>query len=128
MAFPHDGKKFQKGESGNPAGRPVGTKSLSTLIRELEDVDWELTSLKSKTELSQKYGKSGMRALVYVAFSKAMSGDVKAMEWLAKHGYGEKIKLEIDDPRREILAKYGLTSSNARQIEEAESRSSEASA
>lgn len=28
MAFPHDGKKFQKGESGNPNGRPPKLKTL----------------------------------------------------------------------------------------------------
>ena len=29
MAFPHDGKKFKEGESGNPGGRPH--KYISTL-------------------------------------------------------------------------------------------------
>ena len=101
--------QFKPGQSGNPAGKPKGTIQLSTIIQNLaEDIDWDLTNLKSKDELKEKYGKRGFNALVYVAFSKAMSGDVKAMEWLAKHGYGEKLKLEVDDSRKQILAKYGL--------------------
>lgn len=111
----------KKGEVRNPKGKPKGTKHLSTIIQELQDeVDWDLTTLKSKDELSKKYGKNGMKALVYVAYSKAMSGDVKAMEWMAKHGYGERLKLEIDDPRKAILDKYGLGVDSAGKTEEAE--------
>lgn len=94
MAFPNDGKKFKPGESGNPAGKPKGARHLSTIIQELEaDIDWDLTSLKSKEELSKKYGKNGMKALVMVAFSKAMSGDTRAMDWLARYGYGNKLDI-----------------------------------
>lgn len=35
MAFPHDGKKFQKGQSGNPKGRPP--KLMKKLFAELEE-------------------------------------------------------------------------------------------
>lgn len=120
MAFPHDGKKFKSGQSGNPDGKPKGSIHLSTLIQELQEVDWELTNLKNKDELKKRYGKRGWNALVHVAFSKAMSGDVKAMEWLAKHGYGEKLNVEIADHRKEILAKY-MKDDNAGQTEEAKS-------
>lgn len=102
--------QFKPGQSGNPAGGKPGVRHLSTLIQDLYDnIDWDKTNLKSKTELSQMYGKQGLKALVYVAFSKGMSGDTKAMEWLAKHGYGEKLNVELTDDRKEILAKYGLT-------------------
>ncbi len=29
------GNRFKPGESGNPAGRPVGTKNVSTILREM---------------------------------------------------------------------------------------------
>jgi hypothetical protein len=35
MAFPHDGVKFEKGESGNPNGRPVGVRNTKTVLSEL---------------------------------------------------------------------------------------------
>lgn len=35
MAFPHDGKKFKKGKSGNPKGRPK--KLVSSVIAELKN-------------------------------------------------------------------------------------------
>lgn len=67
-----------------------GSKHLSTLIRELsEDIDWDKTNLKNKEELNRRYGKNGWLAIVYVAFSKAMAGDTKAMDWLAKYGFAD---------------------------------------
>ena len=33
MAFPHDGRKFEDGQSGNPAGRPP--KTVKSVISEL---------------------------------------------------------------------------------------------
>ena len=90
--------RFQPGVSGNPAGKPKGTKHLSTLIQELTDgIDWELTSLKNKEELAKKYGKNGIKALVMVAYSKALSGDTKAMDWLAKYGWGNKVTHDFED-------------------------------
>lgn len=91
-------------------GKPKGTVHLSTLIQKLANVDWEKTSLSSKDDLKKKYGKNGIEALVYVAFSKAMSGDTRAMDWLAKHGYGEKLNVEVTDTRKDILSRYGLIS------------------
>lgn len=90
---PDIGKNTQwgEGESGNPDGKPLGTKHLSTIIQELEnDIDWDVTQLKDKEELKKRYGKQGLKAMVIVAFSKAMSGNVQAMTFLAKYGYGEK--------------------------------------
>lgn len=104
MPFPNKDTQFKPGESGNPDGKPKGIRHLSTIIQELEaDIDWDLTSLKSKDELSKKYGKNGMKALVMVAFSKAMSGDTKAMDWLAKYGYGHKLNLEVKEAPKPIL-------------------------
>lgn len=87
-----------------------GSKHLSTIIKELADnIDWDKTTLKNKDELKEKYGNNGWKAVVYVAFTKAMTGDTKAMDWLAKNGYGNNIKLEITkDPVDEILRGFGL--------------------
>jgi hypothetical protein len=97
---PHGGalKPFKKGQSGNPKGLPKGTPHLSTIIKELADnMDWSKTTLKNKDELAKTYGKNGFKAMVYVALTKAMAGDTKAMEWLAKYGYGQKIDITSNE-------------------------------
>ena len=35
--------RFQAGESGNPKGRPLGRKSLSTIIRDIgeQSINWK---------------------------------------------------------------------------------------
>lgn len=75
-------------------GKPKGTKHLSTKIRELgEEIDWSKTTLVNKDELERKYGTNGWTALIYVAFTKALTGDTKAMEWLSKNGYGTRTEI-----------------------------------
>lgn len=83
--------QFKPGESGNPNGRPKGTKNLATIVEELEreDFDWSNVPIKQK-EAAQAIG-SPWRAIVYTAVAKAYAGDVKAMEWLRKSGYGDKL-------------------------------------
>jgi hypothetical protein len=51
-----------------------------------------------------------INAIIKTAVAKSVSGDTRAMEWLAKHGYGEKLNLEVNDSRKDILLKYGLIS------------------
>lgn len=76
----------------------LGTKHLSTLVKEIGDnIDWDRTNLKNKADVKQKYGKNGWKAVVYVAFTKAISGDIKAMEWLRKSGYGDKLDITTND-------------------------------
>lgn len=108
--------KWKPGQSGNPKGKPKGTKHLSTYIQEaLTDPNFEL-KLKDGTILREM----PIKAIIKTAVAKSVSGDTRAMEWLAKHGYGEKLNLEVTDTRKEILERYGLP--YAGQIEEAESR------
>lgn len=96
MPFPNPDTQFKPGESGNPAGKPKGTKSLSTLIRELEDeeFDWDLVPIKVKDQ-ARKIG-SPWKAIVFTALAQAYSGNVKAMEWLRKAGYGDKLDVKVE--------------------------------
>lgn len=82
-------------EMGARGGRnKAGSKHLSTLIREIgESIDWDKTNLKNKEELKAKYGNNGWKAIVYVAWTKAMAGDPQAMKWLAENGYGKQVDI-----------------------------------
>lgn len=109
MANEKNLKKFDS-NSGRVAGKKSsrkGVKNLSTLIKDIADnIDWENTTLGNKVELSEKYGKNGWAAIIYVAFTMAMTGNVKAMEWLAKRAYGDKLDLHMtNDPEktREVI-------------------------
>lgn len=94
-----------------------GSKHISTYIQEaLTDPNFEL-KLKDGSVLKEM----PIKAILKTAIAKSVSGDTRAMEWLAKHGYGEKIKLEVTDTRKDILERYGLP--YAGQTEKAESRS-----
>ena len=67
-----------------------GSKHLSTLIREIgENIDWDTTTLKNKEQMKALYGNNGWKAIVYVAMTKSMAGDAKAIAWLSKHDYGQ---------------------------------------
>lgn len=85
-----------------------GSRHLSTLIRSIGmNIDWDKTNLKNKEELKTKYGKNGWQALVYVAMTKALAGDAKAMDWLARNAYGTKIDLTTDDePINKITVEF----------------------
>ena len=71
-----------------------GSKHLSTLIKEIGfNIDWEKTNQKDKSSLKERYGKNAWEAIVYVAFTKAISGDDKAMKWLSENGFGKNIDI-----------------------------------
>jgi hypothetical protein len=94
-------------EMGAKGGRnKKGSKHLSTYIQEaLTDENFEL-KLKDGTIMKEM----PIKAIIKTAVAKSVSGDTRAMEWLAKHGYGEKINLEVTDTRKDILSRYGLIS------------------
>lgn len=103
MANEENLKPFVEGDDPrrNTNGRPKGGKNLATLVRELEaeDFDWSKVPIKQKDAV--KSMGSPWRAIVFTAVAKAVSGDVKAMEWLRKSGYGDKLDIMSDGKRIE---------------------------
>jgi hypothetical protein len=87
--------RFQPGNKFG--GRTFGARSLSTIIRDvMEDgIDWEKMPVNAdtRTKLNERYGKRGWEAVIYVMTAKALAGDVKAAEFLAKHGYRQQIDI-----------------------------------
>ena len=80
-------------------GRPKGRKNLATIVRELEneDFDWDKLAiiadnekLKKAIDKLKQYG-SPWRAITIRALIDSLGGDKKAMEYLRKSGYGDKL-------------------------------------
>jgi Family of unknown function (DUF5681) len=78
--------KWQAAKSGNPAGKPKGTISLSTWIQKLlNDKNFTLENFMSE---GRQYKGGPIQAIINVGILNAIKGDVKWAEWLAKYGYG----------------------------------------
>ena len=68
--------QFQPGQSGNPQGRPKGTKNLST------DLDEELNQKILVTEGGKQQEVTKQRAMIKTLFAKAMQGNTQAAKAL----------------------------------------------
>lgn len=107
MPFPNTDTQFKPGQSGNPAGKPVGSVNLSTHIQEmLNDDQFELFLIDPREGYKQFIGPP-VKAVVTTAVIRAANGDNKWADWLAKYGYGTKQEIEhtgavntgISDPK-----------------------------
>lgn len=92
---------FKKGQSGNPKGRPKGSKNLSTVVRDLLN-DEELLD-KISTNKPSYYEhlptKNGANAIVIAMMIEALKGNQKAAAWISKTGWGDKIDITSGDER-----------------------------
>lgn len=99
MAFPHDGKKFLPGASGNPAGYPVGVPNRGTVLRELLALKAGYTA----PDGSRIEGNAeGMISMAMVA--AASMGDVNAFKAIMDDVYGKATeKNEIILPAKTVI-------------------------
>ena len=101
-------KQFKKGISGNPNGRPKGTKNRATIVREIFDSisvldSFKLTELESrfphvKNDMSIEY------LMTLVQVNKAIfKEDTKAYKVLMDTMYGTPIRqLDLDIRNKEL--------------------------
>lgn len=85
--------------------KPKGTIHLSTHIQNLLN-DEEFT-LENFLFNGKQYKGAPIKAIITVGIMNALQGDQKWAEWLAKHGYGTHLNLNIDNPIKLIVDKYG---------------------
>jgi hypothetical protein len=80
--------EFNKGESGNPNGRPKGSKNRSTIARQWLEVNQNL-----KNPLTGENETMSQEDLMTLALiKKARDGDVNAYKALMDSGYGAPIQ------------------------------------
>lgn len=66
--------QFRKGRSGNPKGRPKGSRNIETLYREVLD-------MKVKTSVGgQVQTITALKAVIMKQMQKALAGDLRAIE------------------------------------------------
>jgi|TARA_R110002153_G_scaffold17164_1_gene59809 hypothetical protein len=80
--------RWQKGESGNPNGRPKGSKNRSTIARQWLEVNEEI-----KNPLTSEIERMSQEDVMTLALiKKARSGDVNAYKALMDSGYGSPLQ------------------------------------
>lgn len=91
------GTQWKPGQTGNPAGKPKGTKHISTWIQDLaNDEEFEANILDAKKGYIEYKG-APLKAIISVAITKAVNGDEKAREWLAKYGWKAQLDITTND-------------------------------
>lgn len=81
-------KPIKPGEVRNPTGRPKGSISLSTRIRQMmNDDNFVFRNNKGEIILEGR----PMDVIVAQAMLKASKGDMKAFDMLGKYGFGTKV-------------------------------------
>ena len=79
--------QFTPGKTGNPNGRPKGTRNISTIVREwLEAIYSKTNPISGKTE-----SLSIQDHMVISLIGKALKGDVPAFKELMDSGHGKII-------------------------------------
>lgn len=99
---PPEDFQFKKGQSGNPGGRPPGSKNIK---KELEEELLEPISIREGTRTIQV---SKQRAVLKSVAAKAVRGDVRAAEALFKMA-ARYLQIEDADEDEPALSKDELS-------------------
>lgn len=84
--------QWKAGQSGNNNGRPRGSRNLSSVIRDLmEDENFE-----QKLKDGSTFKGMPAEAIARTMIAKALKGDVKAFDLLARFGYGTHVDVTSD--------------------------------
>lgn len=85
--------RWKKGESGNPSGRPIGSRNRSTIVREwMEAVENVKNPITGKVENLTQADIATLAVL-----KKARSGDVNAYRELMDSAFGKNPDVIIDE-------------------------------
>jgi hypothetical protein len=88
------------------------------------ELDWSLIPVAEAEALGNKYaGRAGWEVILAVMTSRALTGDVKASEWMRKAGYGEKIDVTTKGEKVQAVSVVDL--GNIKQTNEEADKDSE---
>ena len=90
--------RWEKGESGNPAGRPKGSRNRSTIAKHWLDVNQSLKN--PLTGIEETMSQEDLMTLALI--KKAREGDVNAYKALMDSGYGSPIQ-QIDQTLEQTI-------------------------
>lgn len=102
--------RWTKGESGNPNGRPKGSKNRSTIARYWMEVEQKLKN--PLTGSDETMSQEDLMTLAMI--KKAREGDVAAYKALMDSGYGAPIQ-QVEQTQTN-LDLSGLTTDEIREI------------
>jgi len=91
MAFPHDGNKFKKGQSGNPKGRPRDLPSLRETFEKIIN------------EMKCEPYDNVIQAIAGKLIERALSGDMRAIEFTFNLMYPKGIEAIENDKEFTIV-------------------------
>lgn len=92
---PPEEKQFKTGISGNPKGRPKGSKNTYKLLQEILDQKLEVVDNGKKIKISKKV------AMLTQLINQGVKGDVKAISVLFPHMLMADIK---DEEKDQVIA------------------------
>jgi Family of unknown function (DUF5681) len=109
---PPKNRQFQPGESGNPSGRPRGTRNFKTDLRE------ELSEIIAFREGDREVSISKQRALIKRLITSAINGDARAiatvMSFCARAFGDEGDDQQLAPEDREIVQAFARRSTRRR--------------
>lgn len=101
--------RWKTGVSGNPTGKPKGAKHLSTWIREMLADD----SFTVKFSDGSKFKGVPVRAIVGSLIIRALQGDLRSIDLLARYGYGSRLDIVTDDRPLAVPIYSGVSAQTA---------------
>lgn len=99
-------RPWPKGQSGNPKGKPKGTRHISSIIKEMLETHNFTYDINGKIRKG-----TASEAIVASVILRAIKGDLKAFDLLAKYGYENKLDNTVTDIARPVPILYGFSSS-----------------
>lgn len=94
-------KHFEPGQSGNPAGRPKGARSLSTILKEMLEQD-----IVTENENGNKIKKQCQDVIIQKLLQKGAKGDLRAITEILDRVEGKPIQAVKSEGTSEVTIKF----------------------